>query len=226
MTPLNKAFLADAIGSIFMAGLFLFLYFNRKQPRLYKKKWVLAGCVLWLGLGGYQIYDTQQKIESSRIPTVEETKTDFHNAATLADQDLKFLSKDGYEIIIPKGFYYNPNRNGTLTLVASKQAPDNTQFGISVMKMESSESTESSAKGIVESFKRKAQSVEHEIINNNLFSQVNFKLKQKDGFTQGIVIFKKSDNYTYMVFITAKKQTDNLDYMKELEKTVKSFKIL
>lgn len=226
MAPLNQAAMADAVVSIFMAGSFLFMYFCNKQPRLYKKKWVLAGCVLWVGLGGYQFYETNQKVKNNRIPTVKETTIEFQNTAILAEKEIVFTSKDGFEIIIPKGFYYNPNRNGSVTLFASKQAPDNTQFGISIMKMESTESTQSSAEGIIESFKRKSQSVEHEILNINSATQVNFKLRQNDGFSQGIVLFKKNQGYLYIIFVTAKKFTDNMNFEGELQSIVNTFKIL
>ena len=112
---------ADKAVMIFAALLLLRYYFNPKNPRLYKKKWVLfvSGFLLF-----YCIFDlvvTYREYSSSRLPTSEKLKETILSDGVILSEDVTYASPDGYQILIPAGYRYVKGEPGAISLSATKE---------------------------------------------------------------------------------------------------------
>ncbi len=115
---------------ILAAGLLLWYYF-KPETKLYKKKWVLAGCALILLYSVIKLGMTCRKYAASRVPSKESLEKTIQKSGETADGNFTFSSKDGYQVLIPAGYKYIVPQSGGLLLAATK---DNSVFLVARMQ--------------------------------------------------------------------------------------------
>ena len=116
-------FIAQCIDNGIMliaAAILLRYYFKPNAKRLYKKKWVLAGCIFMILYSVVEFGLACREHFVSRIPSRESVEKAIRNSGQTASEDFAFSSDDGYEILIPSGYTYILSQAGGLSLTATK----------------------------------------------------------------------------------------------------------
>ncbi len=102
------------------AVILLRYYFKPDVKRLYKKKWVLAGCIFMILYSVVEFGLACREHFASRIPSRESVEKAIRSSGQTASEDFVFSSEDGYEILIPAGYTYILSQTGGLSLTATK----------------------------------------------------------------------------------------------------------
>ena len=87
---------------LLLAALLLRYYFKPEAKRLYKKKWVLAGCILLILYSVVEFGLAYRKHITSRIPSRESVEKTIRNSGQIVSKDFIFSSGDGYQISFPR----------------------------------------------------------------------------------------------------------------------------
>ena len=92
---------ADKGIMILAALLLLRYYFNPKNPRLYKKKWVLlaSGFIFFYSI--FNLVVAYKDYSESRLPSSEKLKETILSDGVILSEDITYSSSDGYQILIP-----------------------------------------------------------------------------------------------------------------------------
>jgi len=106
---------------ILAAALLLRYYFKPEAKRLYKKKWVLAGCIIMILYSVIELGLAYREHIGSRLPSRESVEKTIQNSGQIVSQDLMFSSEDGYQILIPSGYTYISSQAGGLSLTATRE---------------------------------------------------------------------------------------------------------
>jgi len=134
---------------LIIAGGFLFYYLNKRQPKLYKKVWVLLAVLIFLALGGREIYKGVHEKLTQRVPSTTELADSLSNSGTVASDDFLYKSPDGYQILIPKGLTYTGSK-GVVSLLAMDRNSPKTSLTLVVMKKSSMQPVDSLVKEIIQ----------------------------------------------------------------------------
>lgn len=105
---------------ILLAALLLRYYFKPEVKRLYKKKWVLVGCILLILYSVVEFGMAYRKHITSRIPSRESVEKAIRNSGRVVSEDFIFSSGDGFQVLIPTGYTYVSSQVGGLSLTATK----------------------------------------------------------------------------------------------------------
>jgi len=135
-------FFAQCIDNGFMliaAAILLRYYFKPEAKRLYKKKWVLAGCIIMILYSVIEFGLAYREYIRAQLPSGASLEKTIQDSGRLVSEDFMFSSVDGYQILIPSGYTYISSQTGGLSLTATK---DYSAFV--VVKMQASAGLDSS----------------------------------------------------------------------------------
>jgi hypothetical protein len=217
----------DAFLNLLMAGLFLYWYCNDNYEKLYKKKWVMSGFILWITLAGNSFYSSQLKAENYRIPSIEATQTSFAGKGQFTWDDTIHQSIDGYTILIPKGFTYVPEHQGAVSLIAHRESSENINYSITVAKIKSTGYLQNTVKQIAERLRIKHKHFTDEITGQGCDLKLKFTFNDMSGQHNGIMRFLKKGPFLYNVSAIAKNFSgENNTEINELDHIADSLKIM
>jgi hypothetical protein len=208
-----------------MAGVFLFFFRAKNQPRYHKKWWVLLGVFLLLALAGNEAYKGVHQAAMQRIPS--ELNTSLRNSGSIASDELLYKSPDGYQIVIPQGLTYTESR-GVVSLLAMNRNNQKKFFTLVVMKQSSTQPVDSLVKELVQAGAKASPPKKY------VFEEKNKNADQRRGYIEdsknGIVIkttllLVPHETSIYRVAISTLKDDFEQERAK-IEKVLGSFKVL
>ncbi|HIJ77900.1 MAG: hypothetical protein OEY01_01155 [Desulfobulbaceae bacterium] len=217
----------EAFFNLLMAGLFLYWYCNDNYEKLHKNKWVLTGFILWTTLAGNSFYGSQLKAKNYQIPNIEETETSFAGKGQFTWDDTIHKSRDGYAILIPKGFTYVPENHGPISLIAKRQSSRDTQYSITVSRIQATGYLQNTVKQVAENLKTKHHQFTHHISGRDCDLKLTYTFEDLNGQNNGVMRFLKKGDFLYNVSAIAKtfRKGDNAELI-ELEQIADSLVVL
>lgn len=120
-----STYLATFLDDVFSvaAGLFLLTFYFKKNSKLYRKKWVLAGMALLIFNGATGGIRNYKKYYASGMPARERVIKEISLTDTALKQDYLFQSAQGFRMVIPEGYSYKVYQEGR-SLIAFKKRGD------------------------------------------------------------------------------------------------------
>ncbi len=211
---------------IVIAGSFLFLYLNKKQPKLYKKWWVIVTALLFLVLAGDEIYKGIRQYAEQRIPSRNELENTLNSNGSIASKNFIYKSSDGYEILIPEGLTYAGPKNA-ISLIAMNNNQSSTSLSLIVMKLSSSQDLDSLVKDLIHigSKANPPKKYSFEEINNNSEQRKGYVEASNNGILiKAAILLVRHGTSTYQVTISTLK--DNFERSEsEINTVLSSFKV-
>jgi len=140
---------------ILAALLLLRYYFNPKNLRLYKKKWVLfaSGFIFFYGI--FNLVVAYKDYSESRLPSSEKLKETILSDGVILSEDITYSSSDGYQILIPAGYRYVKGQPGAISLSAAREGA-----ALLVVKMSDPKPLDELGNNIIEEMERRASESE------------------------------------------------------------------
>ncbi len=219
-------FVYAAIYLVIASG-FLFSYFNKRQPKLHDKWWVLLGAFLLLALAGNEAYKGVHQYAAQKIPTINELANSLSNSGSIASDELLYKSPDGYQILIPKGLTYTGSK-GLVSLMAMNRDSQKPFFTLAVMKQSTRQPVDSLVKELIQAGAKANPPKKY------VFEKNGKNIDQRRGSIEdthnGVLIktallLVQHGNSIYRVAISTPK--DNFEReQEEIEKVLGSFKVL
>lgn len=210
-----------------MAGGFLFFYLSKRQPRWYKKWWVLLGAFLLLALAGNETYKGVHQYAAQKIPTSNELANSLSSSGSIASDELLYKSPDGYQILIPKGLTYTGSK-GVVSLIAMNRNSQKNSFTLVVMKQSSTQPVDSLVKELI------LTGAKANPPKTYVFEENGKNADQRRGYIEGsnngvliktALLLAQHGKSIYRVAISTPK--DNFEREQaEIEKVLGSFKVL
>jgi hypothetical protein len=121
MAALISGWTSAAI-TLFAAALFLTQY-TSKTSRLYKRKWVMAACLVMVLSSVVGITSVYRSDAQGKSPSRAEVQEALSTRGTLAEKDVTYDSPDGYSVTIPSGYVYTTYPSGNVSMTAVKKQP-------------------------------------------------------------------------------------------------------
>jgi hypothetical protein len=220
-------FILDGAVDLLMAGGFLFLYYYKKQPKLYNKWWVLLGALSFLVMGGEEIYKGISNYSAQRIPSKSEIENSLSMRGTFAQKEFLYKSPDGYQVLIPAGITYTSS-NGAISLIGTRKDQPNTSFSLMIMRQSSSQDLDSLVKDLIQVGMKSSPPKKY------IFDEGNNDQGQRRGFVEtsnnGIlskaaIVIAKHGKSTYQVMVST--PISNFEPTRaEIERVLNSFKVM
>jgi hypothetical protein len=220
-------YIIDGAFDLLMAGAFLFLYYYKKQPKLYKKWWVLLGVLLFLVLGGEESYKGMHQYNAQRIPSRNELENTLSSNGSVASKEFLYKSPDGYQVLIPEGLTYTTSKSA-ISLIATNRNQPNTFITLLIMKQSSSQDIDSLVKDLVQIGVKSSPPKKY------VFDENSDDSDRRRGYVEALnngvlikatILIAKHGMSTYQVMVSTPK--NNFERAEaEIEKVLSSFKVM
>jgi hypothetical protein len=219
-------FVYAAVYLVIASG-FLFYYFNKRQPKLYDKWWVLLVVLIFLALAGREAYKGVHQVAAQRIPSTNELENSLNNSGSIASDEVLYKSPDGYQILIPRGLTYTGSK-GVVSLIAMNRNSPKTSLTLVVMKQSSTQPVDGLVKELV------LAGAKANPPKTYVFEENGKNTDQRRGYIEGsnngvliktALLLAQHGTSIYRVAISTPK--DNFEReQEEIEKVLGSFKVL
>ncbi len=219
-------FLYAAVYLVIAAG-FLLYYFNKRQPKFHKKRWVILVVLIFLALASRETYKGIHLKMAQRIPTINELANSLSSSGSIASDEVLYKSPDGYQIVIPKGLTYTRSE-GVVSLIAMNKNSPKTSLTLVVLKQPSTQPVDSLVKELI------AIGAKANPPKTYVFEENGKNSDQRRGYIEGssngvliktALLLAQHGKSIYRVAISTPK--DNFDREQaEIEKVLGSFKVL
>ncbi|MBM9520847.1 hypothetical protein JWG39_13575 [Desulforhopalus vacuolatus] len=222
--------IADNGFQLLIAIFLLYQYFNKKNQKTYKKKWIPVVVVVLVSVSTFLAYDDlreiKQKEDNNRMPTTAETKNAFEKKGHYALNEEIYKSEDGYTITIPKGFLYLPDRDGSLSFAAVREA-QNTKYAITIARQETTGYVYNTVPKIIKELQSKYEGFEYTVSGTGKSRTIKFIFTDVDGNNKSTMLVSKRGG-TFFVVSALAKNVPNEDetIQKELDRIVDSFNFI
>ncbi len=209
---------------ILAASLLLWYYFKPEAKRLYKKKWVLAACVLLILYNVIEFGAAYREHMASRLPSRESVEKTIQKSGQIAAEDFAFSSKDGFQILVPSGYTYLSSQAGGLSLTATR---DNSAF--LVLKMQDPASLDMIADNTLAAMRKRNSTFKIDdrrmlVINESQAVRIECSLAKNDVPVKLVLVLVRKGNNLFQLIFSCPQEL--FAKMKpEYEKILTSFKI-
>lgn len=209
----------------------IFLY-NKKETFIYKKKWVLAICILMLINYSYQFINDINKEPISfnaDTPEKKDIENKFFMEGKYAANDITYKYQDLFSIEIPKGFKYLPLYNEQMKfLIRDGEFPNIS--GI-VIYSKSKEGLFTASEEIISEIS--ASNEEFEIISEKHKTNEkqdilvsSFKAIKNKIETRGQIVIAKKGEKILTLYLGAEKSEGYLSRLNSINKIASTFEFL
>ncbi len=206
------------------AAVFLYLYFSPKSRKFYHRKWLIAACLVWIGLAFSDLHlalNRQGAEEGAKVGAVADEGTGPVNG-TAMHGGIRFRSDAGYSIEIPQGYRYSSRREGPVSLYAvRKEGPSKSILSVASIPFVGK--LTDMAQKMAERLQTKHHGLRWGMGGTKNDVYLRYEFNGTSQRTEGLMRFVKGPKGAYVVGAIHRHGLDGGGLPKELKRAVESF---